>query len=276
LAAADTKIVLLAGPPSHGPGDHEHRAGCLLLKACLDHVPGVVSAVCSNGWPENPSEAFAGASTIVLYSDGSGGHPFLANDRLQTIGSLMKRGAGLICLHFAVEPTREKGEKEMLEWLGGCFEPHWSVNPTWNADFRELPKHPITRGVNPFAIRDEWYFHMRFREGMDGVTPILSAVAPARTVSQRDGPYEGNPAARASVQRGELQCVAWACERVDGGRGFGFTGGHYHRNWANPDFRKLVLNAILWTAKAEVPANGVQTTVTEAELQKNLDNKGSR
>ena len=67
---------------------------------------------------------------------------------------------------------------------------------------------------------------------------------------------------REAVKRGEPQIVAWAYERPDGGRGFGFTGGHYHRNWGNDDFRKLVLNAILWTAKVEVPAGGVECKVT--------------
>src|SRR5262249_50321422 len=37
------KIVLVAGTPSHGPGDHEFNAGVLLLKKCLDHVPGVMA-----------------------------------------------------------------------------------------------------------------------------------------------------------------------------------------------------------------------------------------
>jgi hypothetical protein len=67
--------------------------------------------------------------------------------------------------------------------------------------------------------------------------------------------------------------MAWAFERADGGRGFGFTGAHFHKNWGNDDFRKLVLNAILWTAKAEIPATGVQSTVTEEDLNKNLDRK---
>ncbi len=273
LSAAEKRIVFLAGPPSHGPGDHEHRAGCLLLKSCLDHVPGVVSAVYSNGWPQNPKEVFAGAAAIVLYSDGQGGHPFLQDHRLDTMGALMQKGVGLVCIHYAVEPTPDKGEKEFLEWLGGCFEPHWSVNPTWAPEFRDLPKHPLTRGVSAFTLQDEWYFHMRFREGLAGVTPILSAVPPASTLSRPDGPHEGNPAVRAAVQRGEIQHVAWACERADGGRGFGFTGAHYHRNWGNPNFRKLVLNAILWTAKMEVPSAGVQSTVTEADLKQNLDAK---
>ena len=255
------------------PGDHEHRAGCLLLKSCLDKVPGMVSEVYSNGWPQNPEAAFAGAVTLVVYSDGGGGHPLLQDDRLKTVGNLMKKGVGLVCLHYAVEATKEKGEKEFPDWIGGCFETDWSVNPTWHAEFKALPMHPITHGVKPFSINDEWYFHMRFREGMKGVLPILQAVAPASTMSRPDGPHEGNPAAREAVKRGEPQVVAWAYERPDGGRGFGFTGGHFHHNWGNDNVRKIVLNAILWTAKVEVPAGGVACKVTEEDLKQNLDRK---
>jgi hypothetical protein len=271
--AADKRIVLLAGPPSHGRGDHEHRAGCLLLKGCLDKVPGVTAAVYSNGWPANPSAAFAGAATIVIYSDGGGGHPFLHGDRLKTIGGLMQKGVGLACIHYAVEPTKEAGQKEFLDWIGGCFETDWSVNPTWRPQFKPLPAHPAAHGVKPFELTDEWYFHMRFRDGMNGVLPILSAVAPESTMNRRDGPHEGNPAVREAVKRGEPQIVAWTCERPDGGRGFGFTGGHYHQNWGNDDFRKLVLNAIVWTAKVEVPPDGVDCKVAPEDLKQNLDRK---
>jgi hypothetical protein len=127
--------------------------------------------------------------------------------------------------------------------------------------------------VNPISITDEWYFHMRFRDGMKGVIPILSAVPPESTMNRSDGPHEGNPAVREAVKQGEPQVVAWACERPDGGRGFGFTGGHYHKNWGNDDVRKLVLNAILWTAKVEVPVTGVDCKVTEEDLKRNLDRK---
>jgi type 1 glutamine amidotransferase len=244
-----------------------------LLKSCLDAVPGVSSEVYSNGWPQNPGAAFAGAATVVIYSDGGSGHPFLQDDHLKTIAELMKQGVGLVCLHYAVEPTKEAGEKEFLGWIGGCFETDWSVNPDWRPEFKPLPMHPSTRGVKPFSLTDEWYFHMRFRDGMKGVLPILSAVAPESTMRRSDGPHEGNPAVREAVKRGEPQIVAWACERPDGGRGFGFTGGHYHKNWGNDDLRKLVLNAILWTAKVEVPATGVESQVTEADLKRNLDRK---
>ena len=65
----------------------------------------------------------------------------------------------------------------------------------------------------------------------------------------------------------------WVREREDGGRGFGFTGGHFHRNWGNPDFRKVVLNGLLWIARVEVPAGGADVPVAVDELALNLDPK---
>jgi hypothetical protein len=115
---------------------------------------------------------------------------------------------------------------------------------------------------------------MRFRAGLDRVTPILSDLPPASTTSRGDGSHSGNPEQRAEVlDQKKPQHVAWAVDREDGGRGFGFTGGHFHKGWANDDQRKLVLNAILWTAKAEVPSRGLESKVTEAELVANLDPK---
>ena len=273
--AADKKIVFIAGNPSHGPGEHEHRAGCLLFQSCLKDVPGVTTMVYSNGWPADP-KAFDGAAAVVVYSDGGGGHPLLQGDHLKTLGALMDKGVGLACFHYATEPTLARGQKEFLDWIGGAFEINWSVNPTWPADFKTLPVHPITRGVKPFEIQDEWYFNMRFRDGMKDVTPILTAIPTASTTNRNDGEHEGNPAVRALVARGEPVVTAWAAERANGGRGFGFTGGHYHKNWGNDNFRKLGLNAILWVAHVEVPPDGVDSKVTPEELRANLDLKGQR
>jgi len=272
LFAADKKIVLIAGKPSHGPAQHEHRAGCLLIKSCLDKVQGVNSIVYSNGWP-NDSTAFDGADAIIIYADGGTGHPALQDDHLKTLGELMKKGVGLGCIHYAVELPKEKGGPEFLQWIGGYFEMYWSVNPTWTAEFKSFPTHPITRGVKPFKIQDEWYYHMRFPEGMQNVTPILTAIPPDRTRG-RPGANEthgGNPEVQKHM--GEPEHVMWAIQRPDGGRGFGFTGAHYHRNWGDDDFRKTVLNAVLWIAKMDVPADGVESTVTPEQLAANLDPK---
>lgn len=267
--AADKKIIFIAGKPSHPPLMHEHRAGSLLLAKCLQGYPGIVTEVHTNGWVQD-EKALEGAAAIIVYSDGGGRHPLLEEDHLQKVGALMKKGVGLACLHYATEPTPEKGQKEFLEWIGGAFEPNWSVNPHWDADFKTLPKHPIANGVKPFVTNDEWYFHLRFAPGF---TPILTAIAPESTMSRPDGHHSGNPAVRKSVAAKEPQHVGWAFERPDGGRGFGFTGGHNHLGWGHDDQRKLVLNAILWVAKVEVPKDGVASKVTQEELMLNLDPK---
>ena len=182
-----------------------------------------------------------------------------------------------MCIHYAVEYPADKGGPQALDWMGGFFEANWSVNPHWLADYKELPKHPITNGVQPFSTNDEWYFHMRFRtDGVGTLIPILQAVPPESTMNRKDGPHEGNPTVRAEVAEGKPQTMSWAYVRPDGGRGFGFTGGHHHKNWGIDDQRKLVLNAIVWTAKGEVPADGVPSHVTPEDLEANLDYKAPR
>ncbi len=270
------KLVMLAGKQSHGPGAHEFNAGCLLFKKCLaESMPNIVTAVYSNGWATDPT-ALDTADAIMMYSDGGGGHPVLQQNRTAEINHLMKKGVGLVLAHYAVEVPKEKGGPDFLNWIGGYFEPNWSVNPHWVAEILPLPKHPITRGVEPFKLNDEWYFHMRFRPQMEGVTPILTAIAPESTMTRKDGPHEGNPDVRKAVADKVPQHLAWAYERPDGGRGFGYTGGHYHQNWADDSNRKLLLNALVWAAKLDVPSNGVESKVSEEDLSQNLDPKGRK
>jgi hypothetical protein len=66
----------------------------------------------------------------------------------------------------------------------------------------------------------------------------------------------------------------WCYDRPDGGRGFGFTGAHFHKNWADDNFRKVMLNALLWISKVDVPQDGVASTVTPEQIMLNLDDKG--
>ncbi|MBI2826687.1 MAG: ThuA domain-containing protein [Planctomycetia bacterium] len=257
------KIVLVAGTPSHGSGEHEFNAGVLLLKSCLDRVPDVKCEAYHGGWPKD-ADALATADSILLYMDGGGGHPLLKADHLARMRALMDRGVGLVCVHYAVEIPKERGGPELTDWIGGYYETGYSINPHWVAQFKALPDHPIARGVKPFSIRDEWYFNIRFRPELAGVVPILKATPP--------DDVRRTPAAAEHPGREEI--VAWAVERPDGGRGFGFTGGHFHANWGDDYFRKIVLNALVWAAHGEVPPEGVASRVEPAALKQNLDPKG--
>jgi type 1 glutamine amidotransferase len=251
--AEAAKIVLIAGKPSHGAEQHEFNAGTLLLEKCLRQNSGVEPVVVKGGWPENES-VFDGASALVFYMDGGQEHPMIEDRRLAKIGALMQKGVGLVCLHYAVEVPKDRGGPELLEWIGGFYDRPYSQNPVNEvAVTKASPRHPISRGWKSFTARDEFYYKMRFRPGDTRVTPILTTMLP------KDAP--------------QSEVIAWAVERADGGRGFGFTGGHYHRNWGIPDFRRMVVNAILWSAKLDVPPGGAKCEISPEDLGKNLDPK---
>jgi len=270
-AGPKKKIVFIAGTPSHGYGAHEHYAGCLLLARSLQQaLPAFDVQVVRDGWPKDES-VLDGADAIVMYADGGGRHPVIPH--LKKMDELASDGVGVVCIHYGVEVPKGEPGDHLLKWIGGYFEPHWSVNPHWTASFDDLPRHPITRGVKPFAIDDEWYYHMRFPEDMAGVTPILTDMPGEATLSRPDGAHSGNPHVREAVLvRKEPQHVAWAFERPGGGRGFGFTGGHWHWNWGDPNFRKLVLNAVVWSAHGVVPETGIaDSPVSLKQLEQNQD-----
>lgn len=269
-AGKPKKIVFVAGKPSHGTGQHEHRAGCMLLAEHLSKAgPGFETTVVTNGWPADES-VFDDADAVVIYADGGRRHPAL--EHLDRLKELAEKGVGIGAIHYAVEiPKGEPGDV-FLETLGGYFETDWSVNPHWDASFK-MTDHEIANGVSDYTIRDEWYYHMRFREEMEGVTPILSALPPAETLSRKDGPHSGNPHVREAVLEDKLpQHVMWAFDRPGKGRSFGFTGGHFHKNWQHDDQRRVVLNAIAWISGAEVPEKGIPSpTPSDEEMQANLD-----
>ena len=243
------RVLFLAGPDSHGPWAHEHHDGSALLAAELQRRwPAIETIQVSGGWPDDEA-LFNGIDALVIYCDGGEGH--LVNQHLSTFNHLLDEGVGVAALHYAVEVPRGTASADaMLRATGGYFETDWSVNPHWEADFRSLPSHPVTQGVEPFTMDDEWYFNMRFQPGEQGVTPLLVAIPPAQTMERANGPHSGNDAVCKMVEAGRPQTVAWAYERDNGGRGFGFTGGHYHANWQNDNARNLVVNAIAWLAVA--------------------------
>jgi len=267
------KIVFVAGAPSHGPRSHEHNAGCKLTATLINqhHHDKMVAAVYTNGWPAD-SSAFDNAHAVIIHSDGGIRHP--AAKHLDVMAKLRERKIGIGAIHYAVEMMPGETNDELIRCIGGAFEINYSVNPHWVAQFTSLPGHAVARGVKPFEINDEWYFNMRFAEGMKGVTPILSAVPPKETMSRPDGNHSGNPEVRKMVEAGSPQHLLWLYERPEGGRGFGFTGTHYHDNWANDNFRTAVYNAIAWIAGLEVPEAGITSpTPDKTLLDANLDPK---
>jgi hypothetical protein len=276
------KLVLIAGRPSHPRMMHEFRAGTMLLEKRLQQVPGLTVERHEQGWVKDES-TLEDAAAIVIFSDGGGGHPAIQEQRLELLERLIAKGVGFGCMHFGVEVPANRGGEQFRRWIGGHYEHEWSCNPIWDAKFTQFPNHPISHGVQPFEIKDEWYFNMRFADRfsgdgpalVDGVefTPILVA-QPSDQV--RNGPYvyPAGPYPHIQEAAGRKEALLWAVDRPDGGRGFGFTGGHFHANWQQEDFRKVILNSLCWVTGLDVPETGIESAaVSDTEIVENLDKK---
>jgi len=261
--AAAKKLVFVHGKASHGYGGHAYGPAFRMLARMInENVPTVDAVVVRD---DADLSVLDSADAIVLGSDG-GRLVKSLGDRLEP---LMKKGIGLACIHYTVDPTDPKAVKRLIDWIGGAYERYWSVNPHWEAEFKTFPDHPVSQGLKPFKVQDEWYYHMRFAPEMKGVTSILAAVPPESTRQRPDGAHSGNPHVRART--GMKETVGWVYERPEGGRGFGFTGMHTHWTWAQDSFRKSVLNALVWITGAEVPEGGVPSkTPTLEELEADL------
>lgn len=260
--ARPARIALIAGPITGHPKDaHEYEKSVLLLKCLLETSPTLSNKVAVttffHGWPESPA-ALDEADTIVLISDGGdhreADHPLYVGDHFEQFRRQMTRGCGAVLIHWSTfHPSR--ASNDITGWIGGYFDydsgappNHWSsAIQFWKADARPVPGHPITRGVQPWSSQEEFYYRIRFR----GPDPIWGEpetdrrLAPLMTTRP---PGESRE-----------HTVAWAVQRDDGGRGFATTGGHFFADWWQPDWRRLILNAVAWTARLEVPPGGVDS-----------------
>lgn len=258
------RIVFIASRQDHGPrGNHEFMAGSMYLARRINaQFPDAYAVV----YPEERWPTDLTTATAIIVSLNHGGRA--AKD--PNIKAAMARGAGFMAVHFGVEVNKGEEGTNYLDWMGGYFETYWSVNPWWTPEISLIGEHPTARGVKSFAVKDEWYYHMRFNDGMKGVTPVLSAIAPRDTVhfdGQKPSDRGGNADVLKAVEAREPQHLAWAFERTGGGRGFGFTGFHVYDNLMNDSFRTVLLNGAAWVAGMEIPRDGVPSTrPSKAEL----------
>lgn len=265
------KIVLIAGSRSHGSGEHEFRAGCMLLARILNEESGldVEAVVVGKDWKKNKA-VLDDADAIFIFADGTSG---IAGE-WEYLDGLAKKGVGMTFMHYAVHPNPKMGKKYYQPWIGGAMESGWSVNPHWVADMKVMKGHEVSRGVpETVTCLDEFYYNMRFRDDREKVLDLVTAT-PTRENMQR---YINLWNQHGVDGLNKEQTLMWGYERPNGGRGVGFTGGHYHHAWAVDGFRTVVLNALVWTAGLEVPEGGVKSqALTEDALNENLDSYGDK
>ena len=271
------RILLIAGSKSHGPGMHEYLKTARLLKVMLDRagLKDVETEVIYDGWPTNVSDLDT-ADTIVFISDGMQWSPWtFTPERIAAIQKQIDRGSGFMIFHFATYIPFQF-QREGLAWAGGYVEYDGPKHPQMYFTQKTLtsevvfpsPDHPVMHGVKPFKVTDEFYYKPTFVGGCLGITQLLRVPElPADPKATLPGPLAGP----------KDQVTMWAYDRPPTpaskipGRSIGVTFGHFYNNWQNDDYRKLVLNAIVWSAHIDVPKDGIQSAwVEDAEVDRVL------
>jgi hypothetical protein len=279
VARADDakKVVFVAGPKDHGrPGRHEYVKDMALLKSCLDNATNLkgLSTVMYTGQVPAISEV-KDAAVIVVESSGDRvdkeTHAIFPTDaktdgvkydgpaaqHMQELDGLMKKGTGLVVLHYATWVDNPMGRKYFLDWVGGFHEKDyskvlvnkWSVAPT-------AARHPVLNGIKPWADFEDEFYISEYLPWDERRTPLLTA-------KLADGGVEDHT-------------VAWAVQREGGGRGFVMTGVDYHKNMWLDQQRRFLANGIAWAAGLDVPAGGVSCPTPAPEPPADAAAIGSR
>ena len=165
----------------------------------------------------------------------------------------MRRGCGLMQFHWSTfAPSRY--HDQITDWAGGYFDyekgdgaqslvlGHTDVHRAGHARRARTP-HPAGAS-NPFTL--------------SGGVLLPDALPAGRCPRHAARPHP--PAKRNAGLSGR---VGHAAQRT-AGAGSAFTGGHFYKNWWLPDYRQLILNAIVWTAGMDVPAGGVESRSGQA------------
>lgn len=266
LGACDTsdrvrRIVIVAGPKSHGPdgnGIHDYPAQArfvhdALKRSMLGDRLSITRAE-DGGWP---CEAVAEADCLVVISDGRDGGPpsreaihIASDERIGLVDSAVARGMGVVPVHFATFAA-ERDLERVLGWQGAAFQweqngkRDWYSRITWATGVFDLMdgEHPVLRGVAATRFREEYYYRLAFHPR---AVPLLAVRAlPGDSTLDKT--------------------VAWAREREDGGRGFGTSMMHSLDSLRHDGVRRLLLNGIVWAAGLEVPATGLEVEFSERE-----------
>ncbi len=261
-AAADSaadkptaQILIVVGPSSHPPGSHEAAAGGRLLAHALEHAEnlrGVRTEVVAE-WPQD-RKRLEEVAAVVFIGDTFPPMRMPQSERImQELAAMTARGCGIVCLHYATglraEDVAADGEHPLLHWMGGYFatrcKHHQSIAKIYPAAVvtPAASDHPVSRGWTEFTIHDEPYINNYFGPNGNKLAPGVVAFATSQLPPE-------DP---------KTEIVAWGVERPDGGRGFGIVMPHFYKNWALDDLRTFILNGVVWTARVDIPKNGVRT-----------------
>ncbi|HSG69404.1 MAG TPA: ThuA domain-containing protein, partial [Planctomycetaceae bacterium] len=194
-------------------------------------------------WEDGP-RLLEQADTVVMFL--SQGARWIQNkpERLKAFQEYAAQGGGLCGLHWAIGSKQDADIPAYVKLLGAIHGGNDRKYKFLTTEFRPVANtHPIQNALKPMTVEDEFYYQLKTVKSTTPVVPIME-----------------------SLIDGEWYMTSWAWERPDGGRSFGFSGLHYHVNWGEENYRRLVFQGILWTLKEEIPEIGLTVDIDPAWL----------
>jgi type 1 glutamine amidotransferase len=212
-------IVLVSGPKDHGLGEHDYPAWQKAWQRLFE-LDERVTVTVANPWP---SEAdLKSADVLVFYQQGA-----WTPERARDIDRFLRRGGGLVYIHFAVDGGRDPAgfaEHIGLAWQG--LRSKFRHGPL-DVEFVPGGKHPIARNLDRVHLHDESYWNLV------GDPQHINLLA-------------------SGVEEDKPQPLFWTFEPEIGGRVFVSIPGHFAWTFDDPIFRILLLRGIAWTADEPV------------------------
>ena len=242
--AADAKRLLIVGqePDGHPPTTHEFMAGAKVLAELLRPIPEIQTTVvdASEPWADGAKCIDAADGIAMFISEGA---KWMQVDaaRHAALKRLAARGGAIMAIHWSVGAKDAQYIQGQLDLLGATRGGEQRKYQKLEVELRRPdPRHPILRGLGDMKVYDEFYYAL---DQAPGIHPLL--------IANIDGKDE---------------TAAWSWERADGGRAFGFVALHYHSNWQRPDYRRFVVQGVLWSLKLNIPDGGVSVAIDPKQL----------
>ena len=250
LASNKVKRLLLVGqgPDGHPVGTHEFMPGVNILANLLQNFQGLELKItkADEPWEKGPELLDAADGLLLFVSEGA---RWMSQkpDRLDALKRFGQRGGACVALHWGMGTVEAQNIAEFVKLFGGCHGGPDRKHQTLKTRI-QFPDndHPVLRGLNGLDVYDEFYYRLKFITPLDTIIPL----------------------AQAKID-GKLETISWAWERSNGGRSLGFSGLHFHKNWNLTVYRRLMIQAILWTLKLSIPVNGVNVDISEEHLKLN-------
>jgi type 1 glutamine amidotransferase len=238
-------LIVGQGTDGHPPTTHEFMPGARVLAELLKPYNELQATVVNadGPWADGPKLIDQADGIVMLVTQGAQWMQ-MEPQRHEAFKRLAARGGAIVALHWSVGAKDAKYIQGQLDLLGatrGGPQRKYLVLPTELK--RVVPEHPILTGIGDIKTYDEIYYAL---DRVPGIQPLFT-----------------------SRIEGKDEMAAWSWERPDGGRAFGFVGLHFHANWQLPEYRRFVVQGVLWSLKLPIRAGGVNVDIDSKKLELN-------